>query len=82
MRCGRRDLALWTERNGRPLAEFIGGAPVSCRAQGTDRYGRTIATCTAQGKDIEAWMVLNGWALAQPHHKLLLMAISGHCGTE
>ena len=46
------------------LTEFIGGAPVSCQEQGTDRYGRTIATCTVQGEDIERWLVLNGWALA------------------
>ena len=41
------------------LVAFIGGAPVSCRAQGTDRYGRTIATCYVQGEDIEAWFVRN-----------------------
>ena len=46
------------------LASFIGGVPVRCKEQGTDRYGRIIATCYVQGEDIEAWMVLNGWALA------------------
>ena len=52
------------------LAEFIGGAAVSCRARGTDKYGRTIATCYVQGEDIEAWMVLNGWALAYRRYSL------------
>ena len=46
------------------LSAFIGGVPVRCEGQGTDRYGRTIAACTVQGEDVQAWMVLNGWALA------------------
>ena len=46
------------------LAAFIGGVPVSCQEQGTDRYGRAIATCSVQGEGIEAFMVRNGWALA------------------
>ena len=46
------------------LSDFIGPSPVTCEKQGTDRYGRTIATCTVQGEDIERWLVLNGWALA------------------
>ena len=47
------------------LAAFIGGESVRCEGKGSDRYGRTIATCTVQGEDIEAWMVTNGWALAK-----------------
>ncbi len=46
------------------LAGFIGDSPVRCEGQGTDRYGRTIATCYVRGDDIEAWLVRNGWALA------------------
>ena len=46
------------------LTDFIGDWPVRCEGQGTDRYGRTIATCYVRGEDIERWMVLNGWALA------------------
>ena len=46
------------------LTDFIGDWPVRCEGQGTDRYGRTIATCYVRGEDIEAWMVVNGWALA------------------
>ena len=34
------------------LAEFIGDSPVRCEEQGTDRYGRTIATCYVRGEDI------------------------------
>ena len=54
--CGKRATAA--------LVEFIGSVPVRCEDKGTDRYGRTIATCHIRGEDIEAWMVLNGWALA------------------
>ena len=46
------------------LADFIGRSPVRCEQQGTDRYGRVIATCYVQGNGIERSMVLNGWALA------------------
>ena len=60
--CGQRATAA--------LVAFIGGVPVRCVEQGTDRYGRTIATCYAQGEDIEAFMVLNGWALAYRRYSL------------
>ena len=46
------------------LSEFIGEAAVRCEDHGSDRYGRMIGRCYVQGEDIEAWMVLNGWALA------------------
>ena len=52
------------------LSDFIGPSPVTCEKQGTDRYGRTIATCYVRGEDIEAWMVLNGWALAYRQYSL------------
>ena len=47
-----------------PRVSMLSTWKVSCQSQGTDRYGRTIAACTVQGEDIEAWMVANGWALA------------------
>lgn len=46
------------------LAAFIGGVPVRCEEQVTDRYGRMIGKCYVQGEDIEARMVRDGWALA------------------
>ncbi len=30
----------------------------------TDRRGRTVARCEADGEDIQKWLVSNGWALA------------------
>jgi endonuclease YncB( thermonuclease family) len=56
-RCGRAA--------SRALRERIGGQTVSCRPRALDRYGRTIAGCTlADGSDLNAWMVREGWALA------------------
>ncbi len=52
------------------LETFIGGSPVTCQEQGVDRYGRTIAACSVRGRSIEAWMVLNGWALAYRQYSL------------
>ncbi|MYI69897.1 MAG: thermonuclease family protein, partial [Boseongicola sp. SB0673_bin_14] len=37
---------------------------MSCSGGETDRYGRTIGTCSAGGTDLNAWLVANGWALA------------------
>ncbi len=37
---------------------------ISCAGGETDRYGRTIGTCSAGGTDLNAWLVANGWALA------------------
>ena len=31
---------------------------------GTDRYGRTIGVCSAGGRDLNAWLVAHGWAIA------------------
>ena len=61
--CGKRATAA--------LAAFIGGAPVSCRAQGEDRYGRTVAVCVVLGQDLGAWLVRNGWAIAYRRFSLV-----------
>jgi endonuclease YncB( thermonuclease family) len=52
------------------LVEFINASPVRCEGEDTDRYGRTIAVCYVRGTDIEAWMVVNGWALAYQKYSL------------
>jgi endonuclease YncB( thermonuclease family) len=46
------------------LKDLIGRRPVKCQSEGRDRYGRTIATCTAAGLDLGAEMVKRGLALA------------------
>jgi endonuclease YncB( thermonuclease family) len=52
------------------LRRLLGNTPVTCEDQGSDRYGRMIGQCFVQGEDIEAWMVLNGWALAYRRYSL------------
>ena len=55
-RCGQRAALA--------LADKIGQHPVSCRAKDTDVYGRTVAVCEVDGEDVNAWMTVQGWALA------------------
>lgn len=37
-------------------------APVACSPSGLDRYGRTLAYCTAGSRDLSTAMVAAGWA--------------------
>lgn len=55
-RCGQRAALA--------LSDHIGRAPISCRKTDTDRYGRTIAVCSRGTRDLNAWMVQQGWAVA------------------
>ena len=54
-RCGRQSTFA--------LAEFIGKAWVRCVEKDRDRYKRIVAVCYLGKKDINAWMVRNGWAV-------------------
>ena len=46
------------------LAAQIAGRAVTCRGTKRDRYGRLIALCFLSGRNLSAWMVARGWALA------------------
>jgi endonuclease YncB( thermonuclease family) len=46
------------------LINKAGGKPWTCRVSGSDRYGRSLATCKVDGEDVESWMVRAGWALS------------------
>ena len=46
------------------LLEHVRGRAVECRGNSEDRYGRLIAVCFVGGKDLNALMVGEGWALA------------------
>ena len=46
------------------LSALIAGEDVTCRPSDTDRYGRTIATCSVGGLDLGAEMVRAGHAVA------------------
>ena len=56
------------ERATRALARRIGRRTVACEARDRDRYGRIVAVCRAGRRDLGAWMVANGWALAYRRH--------------
>lgn len=55
-RCGQRAALALSER--------IGRATVACERKDRDRYGRIVAVCSTAGRDLNAWMAENGWALA------------------
>ena len=52
--CGRRAT--------QALARQIDGLSVDCEER--DRDGRVVAVCRRNGKDVNAWLVREGWALA------------------
>ena len=41
---------------------------MGCDGNDTDRYGRVIGVCSSGGKDLNAWLVAQGWALAYRRH--------------
>ncbi|MGO9060181.1 MAG: thermonuclease family protein [Candidatus Binataceae bacterium] len=45
------------------LSSHIAGRIISCIAHGEDRYGRMLAICSADGEDLNAFMVREGLAL-------------------
>lgn len=46
------------------LTEHTATSPWTCRGTAKDRFGRLIATCEANGENVQKWMVRNGWALS------------------
>lgn len=46
------------------LRWLIGGRQVACESVGTDKYGRILGLCSADGRDINAEMVRSGHAWA------------------
>lgn len=52
------------------LSAWVGEHPVVCRPLETDRYGRTIASCRVDGRDLGAFMVREGWAVAYRTYSL------------
>jgi endonuclease YncB( thermonuclease family) len=48
----------------RALAAMIERRPVICEAKGEDAYGRTVALCRGEGRDLGAAMVVSGMARA------------------
>ena len=47
------------------VAGLIASEPVSCVRSGRDRYGRALATCSIDGRDLGSQIVAAGWAVAE-----------------
>ena len=53
------------DRATEALRARIGAGAVTCTIEGRDRYNRALSTCyTADGTDLNAWLVRHGHALA------------------
>jgi endonuclease YncB( thermonuclease family) len=50
------------------LADRIAGQSVSCVRQASDEPGMIVAVCSLEDERLNAWMVREGWALADPGH--------------
>ncbi|MBL8572562.1 MAG: thermonuclease family protein [Hyphomicrobiaceae bacterium] len=48
----------------RHLVKLIGALPVMCDGKQDDRYGRLLAVCVVGGRDLNAAMVRDGWAVS------------------
>jgi endonuclease YncB( thermonuclease family) len=46
------------------LVAFTSNRLWTCHVNGHDRYGRSLASCSINGQDVDQWMVRSGWALA------------------
>lgn len=74
-----RDCGAWSAR---VLRDLIGNDPVQCRARDTDRYGRTVATCTVAGRDIGEMMVGQGAARAYTRYSARYLAHEREAQTQ
>lgn len=63
--CAFSDGRSWRcgQRAAFALADLIGSRTVSCRIEGQDRYGRSLALCVVGRADLGEWLVSNGWAV-------------------
>lgn len=46
------------------LAARYGNKPWTCTITGTDRYNRSLGSCTSGGEDVQGWLVRQGLALS------------------
>lgn len=55
-RCGRAA--------GRALRAFLGGRKIQCDIEGLDKYDRLLGVCLRGKRDINSWLVEQGWAVS------------------
>ena len=48
----------------RALRQKIDGRNVNCTGRAFDQFDRILADCSINGESLNAWMVINGWAVA------------------
>jgi endonuclease YncB( thermonuclease family) len=62
----RRDGATWScgAAATAELASLVSGRLINCTPSGRDQYGRTLATCFADGTNVNGAMVRRGYAWA------------------
>ena len=46
------------------LKKFINNRTIKCISESKDRYNRYLSTCYLKNKDINSWLVKNGYAIA------------------
>ena len=54
----------WLGKRHQRRCSLVTGRKITCEARVTDRYGRTVALCRADGRDLGASMVSAGMAWA------------------
>lgn len=61
-----REGAPWQcgEEARRQLRFFVRGGDISCEGNAFDEHGRLLAVCGIAGREVNAWMVEEGWAVA------------------
>ncbi len=52
------------------LDTLISNSTLHCKGRKMDRYKRLIAVCYLKDKDINAWLVENGWAIAYRQYSM------------
>lgn len=62
----RRNRSDWAcgEASTDALVDAINQREVRCEERDTDRYGRVVAECWTGNRNLNAWMVAEGWAVA------------------
>lgn len=65
-RCEGANGVMWACGEGarHALSDKISGREIRCRDMGTGVYGRIIGACFLDKKDLNGWLVAEGWAVA------------------
>ncbi|TCS64078.1 thermonuclease family protein [Varunaivibrio sulfuroxidans] len=61
---------------------FVGNGRATCHAETRDRYGRYIATCTVDGRNLNESLVRSGWAFAYRHYSKRYVAAENAARAE